>query len=234
MVGYYAQRLRGEAVPACYEAALVRKDGQRVTVEIKPCVIAYQGRPAIMALLRDITDRKRLEEELLKTKKLESVGVLAGGIAHDFNNILTVILANVSLAKRDVDPHGKTFGRLTAAENACRRTTDLTHQLLTFSQGGAPIRQTASLTDLIHDSVDFVLRGSNVRGDITLPADLWPVEIDPGQIYQVLHNVILNAQQAMPQGGVIEVQADNLPSDAARPPLLPQGCWIKVTIRDQG
>ena len=234
VVGYYAQRLRGEAVPACYEAALVRKDGQRVTVEIKPCIITYQGRPAIMALLRDITDRKRLEEERLKTKKLESVGVLAGGIAHDFNNILTVILANVSLAKRHADPQGTTFGRLTAAENACRRATDLTHQLLTFAQGGAPIRQTASLPDLIHESVDFALRGSNVRGDVTLPAHLWPVEIDPGQIHQVLHNVLLNAQQAMPQGGVVEVRADNLPSAAARPPLLPQGRWIQVTIRDQG
>src|SRR5438552_11330194 len=90
VVGYYARRLRGEAVPACYEADLLQKDGQRVTVEVKPCVIVYQGHPAVMALLRDVTDRKRLEEELLKAKKMESVGVLAGGIAHDFNNILTV------------------------------------------------------------------------------------------------------------------------------------------------
>ena len=234
VVGYYAKRLRGEAVPECYEADLVRKDGQRVTVEIKPCVIVYQGQPAIMALLRDITDRKQLEEELLKAKKLESVGVLAGGIAHDFNNILTAILASVSLAKRYVDSQGKAFGRLTAAENACRRAAKLTHQLLTFAQGGAPIRRTAAITDLIHDSVDFALRGSNVRGDITLPAYLWPVEIDPGQIYQVLYNVILNAKQAMPQGGVVEVRAENLPSDAGLPPLLPQGRWIKITLRDQG
>ena len=234
VVGYYAQRLRGEAVPACYEADLLRKDGRRVTVEVKPCVIVYQGQPAVMALLRDVTDRKRLEEELLKAKKMESVGVLAGGIAHDFNNILTVILANVSLAKRYADSQSKMFGRLTAAENACRRAAELTHQLLTFSQGGAPIRRTAAIKDLIHDSVDFALRGSNVRGDLTLPAHLWPVEIDPGQINQVLHHVILNAKQAMPQGGVVEVRADNLPSDAARPSLLPQGCWIKITIRDQG
>ena len=95
MVGYYAQRLRGEAVPDCYEATLMRKDGQRVAVEIKPCIIPYQGQPAIMALLRDITDRKQWEEALLQAKKLESVGVLAGGIAHDFNNILTAILANI-------------------------------------------------------------------------------------------------------------------------------------------
>jgi two-component system, cell cycle sensor histidine kinase and response regulator CckA len=234
VVGYYAQRLRGEAVPACYEADLLRKDGQRVTVEVKPCVITYQGQPAVMALLRDITDRKRLEEELLKAKKMESVGMLAGGIAHDFNNILTVILANVSLAKRYADPHGKTLERLTAAENACRRAAELTHQLLTFSQGGAPVRRTAAIRDLIHDSVHFALRGSNIRGDLTIPAHLWPVEIDPSQINQVLHHVILNAKQAMPQGGVVEVRADNLPIDAARPPLLPQGSWIKITIRDQG
>jgi PAS domain S-box-containing protein len=234
VVGYYAQRLRGAVVPECYEATLVRKDGQRVTVEIKPCVIPYQGQPAIMALLRDITDRKQWEEALLQAKKLESVGVLAGGIAHDFNNLLTAILANISLAKRYADPHGKTFGRLTAAENACRRATELTRQLLTFARGGAPMRQTMVITGLIHDAVDFALRGSNVRGDVLLPAQLWPVEIDPGQIHQVLHNVILNAQQAMPQGGVIEVRADNLRSDAVLPPLLPPGRWIKISIRDQG
>jgi two-component system cell cycle sensor histidine kinase/response regulator CckA len=234
VVGYYAQRLRGEVVPECYEATLVRKDGQRVTVEIKPCVIPYQGQPSIMALLRDITDRKQCEEALLQAKKLESVGVLAGGIAHDFNNLLTAILANISLAKRYADPHGKTFGRLTAAENACRRASDLTRQLLTFARGGAPMRQTMMITDLIHDAVDFALRGSNVRGNVILPAQIWPVEIDPGQIYQVLHNVILNAQQSMPQGGVVEVRADNLPSDAALPPLLPPGRWIKIAIRDQG
>ena len=234
VVGYYARRLQGEAVPECYEATLVRKDGQRVMVEIKPCVISYQGQPAIMALLRDITDRRQWEEALLQAKKLESVGVLAGGIAHDFNNLLTAILANISLAKRYADPHGKTFGRLTAAENACRRAAELTHQLLTFAQGGAPMRRTMAITDLLHDAVDFALRGSNVRGDVLLPAQLWPVEIDPGQIHQVLHNVILNAQQAMPQGGVVEVRADNLPSDAALPPLLPPGRWIKISIRDRG
>ena len=234
VVGYYAQRLRGEVVPDCYEATLVRKDGQRVTVEIKPCVIPYQGQLAIMALLRDITDRKQGEEALLQAKKLESVGVLASGIAHDFNNLLTAILANISLAKRYADPDGKTFGRLTAAENACRRATELTRQLLTFARGSAPILRTMAITDLIHDAVDFALRGSNIRGDVVLPAQLWPVEIDPGQIQEVLHHVILNAQQAMPQGGVVEVRADNLPSDAALPPLLPPGRWIKITIRDQG
>jgi len=234
VVGYYAQRLRGEVVPDCYEATLVRKDGQRVTVEIKPCVIPYQGQLAIMALLRDITDRKQGAEALLQAKKLESVGVLASGIAHDFNNLLTAILANISLAKRYADPDGKTFGRLTAAENACRRATELTRQLLTFARGSAPILRTMAITELIHDAVDFALRGSNIRGDVVLPAQLWPVEIDPGQIQEVLHHVILNAQQAMPQGGVVEVRADNLPSDAALPPLLPPGRWIKITIRDQG
>jgi PAS domain S-box-containing protein len=234
VVGYYAKRLRGEAVPECYEATLVRKDRQRVTVEIKPCIISYQGQQAIMALLRDITDRKQCDEALLQAKKLASVGVLARGIAHDFNNLLTAMLANISLAKRYADPHGKTFGRLTAAENACRRATELTHQLLTFAREGAPIRRTMALTDLIHDAVDFALRGSNVRGDILLPAQLWPVEIDPDQIHQVLHNVILNAQQAMPQGGVVEVRADNLPGDAVLPPLLPPGRWIKISIRDRG
>ena len=96
------------------------------------------------------------------------------------------------------------------------------------------MRRTMAISDLLHEAVDFALRGSNVRDDVTLPAHLWPVEIDPGQIHEVLHNVILNAKQAMPQGGVVEVRAENLPSDAGLPPLLPHGCWIKITIRDQG
>src|SRR4029453_19553551 len=110
--------------PEFYQAALVRKDGNRVMVEVKPCIIPYQGQPAIMALLRDITDRKQCDEALLQAKKLASVGVLARGIAHDFNNLLTAMLANISLAKRYADPHGKTFGGLTAAEKACGRATE--------------------------------------------------------------------------------------------------------------
>jgi len=234
VVGYYAQRLRGEAVPDCYEATLVRKDGQRVTVEIKPCIISYHGQLAIMALLRDITDRKQCTEAWLQAKKLESIGVLAGGIAHDFNNLLTAILANISLAKRYVDPHGKVCGCLTAAEHACQRATALTHQLLTFAREGAPMRRTMAITDVIHEAVDFALRGSNVRGDVFLPGQLWLVEIDPSQIQQALHQVLRNAQEAMPRGGVIEVQADNLPSAAALPPLLPPGRWLKIVLRDRG
>jgi PAS domain S-box-containing protein len=225
---------RGEALPASYEAALLGEGGRRVPVECTPCVLDYQGTSATMVILRDITARKWLTDDLLRATKLEALGLLAGGIAHDVNNFLTTILINISLAKRWADPQGKLLGRLTATEQACRQATELTHQLLTFAQGGPPQRQTASIAALLHEAVGLVLRGSPVRADLTLAPELWPVDMDPGQMRQVLHYLLQHAKQAMPAGGVIQVQAENLSGTAARLPLLPQGRWIQVTLRDHG
>ncbi len=185
-------------------------------------------------LQEQIAERQRMEEELLRARKIESIGVLAGGMAHDFNNILMGILGNVSLARGMTTPHDALDQVLSIAEQACQRATDLTHQLLTFAKGGQPIRQTASLAELIHESVSFVLHGSNVRCDLALAPDLDVVEMDPGQMSQVLQNLLINAAQAMPDGGVIEVQADNvwLESDTHVP--LPIGHYVKVAITDHG
>lgn len=185
-------------------------------------------------LQEQIAERQRMEEELLRARKIESIGVLAGGMAHDFNNILMGILGNVSLARGMTTPHNALDQVLSIAEQACQRATDLTHQLLTFAKGGQPIRQTASLAELIHESVSFVLHGSNVRCDLALAPDLAVVEMDPGQMSQVLQNLLINADQAMQDGGVIEVQADNiwLESDTHVP--LPIGRYVKVAITDHG
>lgn len=130
-------------------------------------VIEYQS------VGRDVTARKAMEEELVKSQRLESVGVLAGGIAHDFNNIMTAILGNVALAKTWCRPGDRVMEKLIETEKATLRARDLTQQLLTFSKGGPPIRQAASISEVLHDTIDFSLSGSNILPHYVLPADLW-------------------------------------------------------------
>lgn len=184
--------------------------------------------------IRDITEKKKMEEEILKAQKLESLGVLAGGIAHDFNNLLTAIMGNISLAKMYADPATKAFDRLADAEKACERATGLTQQLLTFSKGGSPVKKTASIVQIITDSAGFMLRGSNVKCEFTLQKDLWAVDVDEGQMGQVINNLIINADQAMPDGGVISVTAKNLALEASDILPLPAGRYILISIQDQG
>ena len=186
------------------------------------------------ALLEQIAERQRMEDELLKARKIKSVGVLAAGIAHDFNNLLTGVLGYVSLAKVVAQTDAKVVAYLTAAEQACQRATALTQQLLTFAKGGAPVRHTVSLVELLKECVGFVLRGANVRGDIQIAADLWAVNVDAGQINQVIHNVVLNAMQAMPGGGTVQMRAENVMLAAGVPFPLPEGRYVKITVQDSG
>jgi PAS domain S-box-containing protein len=182
----------------------------------------------------DITRLKKMEEELRKAQKLESLGVLAGGIAHDFNNILATIMGNISLAKIDVKPEDRTHELLEEAEKASSRATALTHQLLTFSKGGSPVKRTASIVEVIEESCRFALRGSRIRSEFIKPVGLWPVEMDSGQISQVIHNLIINADHAMPEGGVIQVRAENVLLEDGGGLPLQQGKYIKISIQDQG
>jgi PAS domain S-box-containing protein len=183
---------------------------------------------------RNITDRKKLEEERLKSQKLESIGVLAGGIAHDFNNLLTSVIGNIYLAKTLAEPGGKQARRLEEAEKASKRAGDLTQQLLTFSRGGEPVMRSASIEQLLRDSVSFVLRGSNVRCEFSIPVDIWPVQVDCGQIKQVINNLIMNADQAMPDGGIITVLVENTVLGEAGPIPLSPGRYVQVSIQDRG
>jgi CheY-like chemotaxis protein len=162
------------------------------------------------------------------------VGVLAGGIAHDFNNLLTSILGNISLAKMLGGADACVVARLKEAEHACQRATALTQQLLTFSRGGAPVRHTAAIHDLLRESVGFALHGTPVRGDVAIPATLWPVDVDEGQLSQVLHNIVLNAVQAMPNGGTVRVRAENVAWSTSLALPLQEGGYIKITVRDHG
>jgi len=188
----------------------------------------------IVGIIRDVTSNKKIEEERIRSSKLESLGVLAGGIAHDFNNLLTGIIGNASLARMLCNPEDKVYKRLTELEDASLRAKDLTQQLLTFAKGGAPIKKTTSIVSLLRDSATFAMRGSNITCDFSIPEDLSPVEVDEGQITQVIHNLIINAEQAMPKGGLIKVSAGNISVSPSNGLPVQDGEYIKITVSDTG
>ena len=159
--------------------------------------------------IRDITALREAEAERLRFSKIESLGILAGGIAHDFNNIFTIILGNIGLAMLDGKIEPQVRDRLAQAEQACLRAQALSRQLLTFAKGGAPIRRIVSIVNLVKESAILTLSGSKSRCEMEIPGDLWPVEADEGQINQVISNLLINADQAMPEGGIIKIKAEN-------------------------
>ncbi|OQX09740.1 MAG: hypothetical protein BWK76_21790 [Desulfobulbaceae bacterium A2] len=227
----------GQIIGLANHTILVSRDGGERSIADSGAPIHDQESRTIGVVLvfRDVTDQVRVEQERLKLKKLESVGVLAGGISHDFNNILAAILGNLSLAQLDPRIGEETRSLLHAAEKASLRARDLTQQLLTFSKGGEPIKQTASIAEIIRESATFVLHGSSVACRWVIPDDLWLVDIDRGQMSQVIQNIILNAKHAMPQGGEIEVVCENV-VDAVVPVEASTmlGRAVRISIRDTG
>lgn len=185
-------------------------------------------------VFRDITEKRRMQEELLRVEKLESIGVLAGGIAHDFNNILTAVIGNVALTKSHIQPDAVIFTKMGEIEKAAFRAKSLTQQLLTFSRGGEPIKRPLFLDRLFHDAAMFALGGSNVGLAFTPPPDIWPVEADEGQISQVINNLVINAVQAMPHGGTIRGGLENVVLSAQSPLPLPRGRYVRMTLKDFG
>jgi signal transduction histidine kinase/CheY-like chemotaxis protein len=176
----------------------------------------------------------RLDAALARTSKLESLGVLAGGIAHDFNNLLTVVMGNLSLAKLDTQCEAETRQYLTEGERAAMRARDLTQQLLTFAKGGEPVREAALLEDIVREATNFALHGSKVSCEFEIDPDLWPANVDRGQIAQVVHNVIINANHAMPQGGVIRIVLRNDSITVEGRPGLAPGRYLKLSVADTG
>ena len=183
---------------------------------------------SLVGTLEDITELRQARQEMLKAVKLESLGVLAGGIAHDFNNILTAVFGNISLARFQLHDSEAVQKRLNDAENAIVRATDLTKQLLTFARGGEPVKKIIKVNELLQDSARFLLHGSKVDCQFCLEDGSWPVEADEGQLSQVIHNLVLNAVQAMPQGGKLMVRAHNI--DA---PVKADRC-VEISVADTG
>ncbi len=216
---------------------LIAKDGRRRVISDSgaPILNSRNRVVGVVLVFRDVTGKRRLEREILKNEKLRSVGLLAGGIAHDFNNILMAILGNINLSRTLLEPGSEAHELLQEAENACMRARDLTSQLLTFAKGGEPVKQIASLANVIRESAAFVTRGSNVSCVFDIAKDLWLADVDTGQMSQVVQNLVLNARQAMPKGGKIKIACHNVDNpEAENFHGLKSGKYIKITISDQG
>ena len=188
----------------------------------------------LLVSIFDMTEHRKMEEELLKAQKLESLGVLAGGIAHDFNNMLTVIMGNIVLAKMSLNKDDDIYTRLDKAETAINRAKELTDNLLTFSKGGELSKKSVAIGKLIKDTANFAISGLRSKCYVSIPDDLWPIEADEGQISQVIENMIINADQAMPAGGTITVRCDNLLKGADELHLLKEAKYIRITVTDNG
>jgi PAS domain S-box-containing protein len=213
---------------------VLRKDGSMFHVDISSGVITLGGERYLIGIFRDVTDRRKAEAESHRAQRLESLGLLAGGIAHDFNNILTAVVGGISLARlrsRNGAPIGDL---LDEAEKAAYRARDLTQQLLTFARGGTPVRRVCAVGGLVTDAATFALHGSTARAHVEAAVDLWPADVDAGQIGQVLHNLVLNAAQAMPGGGVVSVAAENFTASGREAAALSPGRYVRISVVDRG
>jgi len=229
------EKLRQRGTYENFVGKLRKKDGRWIDIEVSSSAITDGDRiVGSRDIVRDITDRKRLEEELFRVQKLEALGILAGGLAHDFNNLLTSIMGNLSLSLLGVEPMTAMHRQLQNAEKAAVRARDLTQQLLTFSKGGEPVKRTVLLNDIVRDSVGFALRGSRTKPGLVMEARLWPVEADEGQISQVLSNLVINADQAMPGGGPLTVSCRNVTIGRDGAPPLAAGRYVRITVTDRG
>ena len=214
------------------EVTLLKEGKPPVAVRIEAAVAA-SGQEC-RAVLDDITEQKRAEEDRLILNKLESTGILAAGIAHDFNNLLTMILLNLELAQTLIPPGEELARHLEQAKQAGLMATGLTQQLVSFAAGGAPVRKPTRLAGLIEASVRLAASGSRLRCDFSLAEDLWPAEVDARQIGQVIWNLALNAREAKPAGGAISVRAENVVLGPQENPSLPPGDYVRVSITDWG
>lgn len=205
-----------------------------VTVEMR-CIL--EGDPShhgYVFVLRDVTSHQNAEKELFQAEKLHSISLLAGGIAHDLNNILTAVLGNVSMVRMGMDEGDVSSKKLLLAEKAALQATSLTQQLLSFSKGGTPLLKATTIDQLVEDSAQFILRGSNVKCEVHKDDNLWSVDADKGQISQVVNNLIINADQAMPEGGIIRLDLTCERVSSGKIPSLASGDYVCIAVQDQG
>ena len=221
-------------IPNVLQARVVRKDGEVRHLEFSVRKLTFGGVKSMMGIARDITILKRLEEEQNRIDKLESLGLLAGGIAHDFNNYLTAIMGNISLARTMVEPGSDLYEILTGSEHAASKASSLTRQLLTFSQGGQPVKKNLAITKILRESADLALSGSRVTAEFKIEDDLQSVVADGDQMKQVFNNMIMNSRQAMPKGGKITITGENVSLEEGNPAAITPGEYVKVTIADSG
>jgi PAS domain S-box-containing protein len=225
----------GEVVELANHTILVSRDGtERIVADSGAPILDKEGHiVGVVLVFRDMTEKQKLIEATLKTQKLESLGILAGGIAHDFNNLLTGIYGFIDLARGETNP-SEALQYLDTAVNSMNRARALTQQLLTFAKGGMPVRKIEPLIPFLRDTANFALSGSNVSCSFGIAPDLWHCNYDKNQIGQVVDNIIINAQQAMPMGGSITISAANMVIGDREHGSLPKGNYVCISIRDSG
>ncbi|MCD4652090.1 MAG: cache domain-containing protein [Candidatus Cloacimonetes bacterium] len=226
----------GNIVGLANHTILISKDGAEYNIadSAAPIRDMQSNIRGVVLVFRDVTEQLKTAEELLKSKKLESVGILAGGIAHDFNNILTGLFGNIELAKLELSHNHKAYPHIETANHALERATHLTKQLLTFARGGDPIIEVVNLKLVVQTLITFNLSGSNVKAHIRLPDDLWQVKAEKGQISQVIANLLINAKQAMPDGGNLHIEAENVEDLMESTARHLSGDFVKFSLRDNG
>lgn len=224
----------GKSAQASYQ--FLQKDGTRIWGEVNSALLtdSLGNSAGLIAIIRDVTERKQLEEERITKSKLESLGILAGGIAHDFNNVLSIIIGNLELARMDDQIGEEISSFIEEAEKAALKAKNLARQFITFSGGGVPVKKLISLSRILIEQVTFTLSGSSVGHTLSLPDDLWQTEVEEDQIGLCLRNIILNAREAMPEGGTITVKAENWEIKEPNGLALSAGDYVKLTIANPG
>jgi PAS domain S-box-containing protein len=219
-----------------YELVLKNKSGDKIPVIMNATSVfdednSYTGS---FAFITNISDRKKAEKELQKIDKLRSIGTLAGGIAHDFNNILSGIYGNISMLQIKYKDDTQLSSYLDSVMSSMARATNLTRQLLTFSKGGNPVKETVQLSEILIEVVKFDLSGSNMKPIFDIPNNIWDAEVDKGQIQQVFSNLTINANQATLNGGHFFVKMKNVKLMKDQITELDEGNYIEITFRDEG
>jgi len=233
----YRRRLNGEEVPTAYTFRVITRVGKELWIQPNSVLTAWEGRPAILSFMRDITEKKRIEDQLIQTQRMEFLATLAGGIAHDFNNMLMGIQGNTSLMLLGKTPDHPDYERLKSLEQGVRSGADLTRQLLRFSQGGDHGAKLTNMNELVKTQNRIFGR---TRKEISIiekyETNLWSVEVDQIQIEQVLLNLYANSWQAMPKGGDLSISTENVTIDEkdTMPFTIQPGRYVKITFADTG
>ncbi len=227
------ESIDGITVP---DSLLIKKDGSKIPIE-KNAAPIYDDKGNVygfVTVFNDITDRLRREEESFKAQKLESMGLFARRVAHDFNDQLTVIMGNISLTQLYHKEEDIEYERLKDAENACSRAKELTDELLSFARVGTPFKVASSIKDVVVISANEALAGSAIRCEFGFPDNLWPVEFDERQLNMAIKNIVKNSDEAMPEGGVIKIRAENILVDQDSGLICGHGRYVRVEIEDEG
>jgi len=219
--------------PQVRRATLACKNGKRLDVEVSAVGCDFQQKPASLLIIRDISDRLTARESLEKAGKLDAIAALSGGIAHDYNNLLTAIIGNITLAQTHLNAKDKPFRLLGHALVASKTAKNLTQKLITFSKGGSPHKEIAAVDRLVKSATDFTLSGSNIKCTYNFSPNIRLIDVDPSQIGQAIHNVVMNARESMQEGGLIHVTASNFKL-ADQVATLVAGDYVKISIADQG